>query len=605
MYKFYISIFLILSFNIISQELNTDFLASLPEEIAKDLELQSSQLSEKDNTKKIQNPSTRIKDLEYSLQEAQRNIDSIRSEIDRESQASQNDDLIRFGSDFFNSFQSTFLPISDPNFDSSYILDIGDELTVQLIGQINETFELRVKRDGTVNIPKTGNFRVAGLSYLDAVNLLQSRLSEAFIGIDSFISLSELRDMNVLILGQVSNPGMYTLPGGSNVMSLVLAAGGITAEGTYRNISHKRNNELLQVIDLYNVLIDGNIAFKHQLRSGDVFIVNPKGNEVKVTGGVSNEAIYELSDSEGLEDVLAFAGRKIFQTTNKIEIQRYMNNKISTLRVDHNFSSEIPLFHGDSIKVPYISVNFDKIRRVSISGRVNAPGEYTISDNTSLSELIRKAGSYTKDAYPVGGTLTRAKVKKMEEEFKDLSYNQVLSYLVASQDFTKIITSPNSATGLITFLSLLKEYEPSGRVIADFELSNISENSQDDIILEDGDHIHIPSFSNEVYVFGEVMNPGGISYSPMEDADYYIKLAGSFSNVADESRVVLIDPSGRSQILRSSLFSRLNEASIIPGSVIYIPREMESIDGINLASAVAPIISSFALSIASLNAINN
>ena len=40
----------------------------------------------------------------------------------------------RFGEQFFSSLQSTFLPISDPNFDGSYVVDVGDELTIQMIG---------------------------------------------------------------------------------------------------------------------------------------------------------------------------------------------------------------------------------------------------------------------------------------------------------------------------------------------------------------------------------------------------------------------------------------------------------------------------------------
>ena len=56
---------------------------------------------------------------------------------------------------------------------------------------------------------------------------------------------------------------------------------------------------------------------------------------------------------------------------------------------------------------------------------------------------------------------------------------------------------------LLTFLSLLREYEPSGRLISDFELSKLESDPYKDRVLEDGDVIHIPSFMNEVYVYGE------------------------------------------------------------------------------------------------------
>ena len=44
---------------------------------------------------------------------------------------------------------------------------------------------------------------------------------------------------------------------------------------------------------------------------------------------------------------------------------------------------------------------------------------------------------------------------------------------------------------------------------------------------------------------------------------------------------------------------------IVPGTVIYAPREMGKIQGLSFAATLAPIISSVALSLASLNSIND
>ena len=114
--------------------------------------------------------------------------------------------------------------------------------------------------------------------------------------------------MNVLIVGNSFTTGMFTLPGGSSPLSLISAAGGIGANGSYRNIAHKRNNELLQNIDLYEVLAKGNINFAKNLRSGDVLVVNPKGGEVKIDGGVANPAIYEFIEGESVGNILQIAG---------------------------------------------------------------------------------------------------------------------------------------------------------------------------------------------------------------------------------------------------------------------------------------------------------
>jgi hypothetical protein len=44
---------------------------------------------------------------------------------------------------------------------------------------------------------------------------------------------------------------------------------------------------------------------------------------------------------------------------------------------------------------------------------------------------------------------------------------------------------------------------------------------------------------------------------------------------------------------------------LYPGSIIYAPRDIGKLSGITYAAAVSPILSSLALSLASLNSISN
>ena len=215
------------------------------------------------------------------------------------------------------------------------------------------------------------------------------------------------------------------------------------------------------------------------------------------------------------------------------------------------------------------------------------------------------SGSYTERAYPLGGILIRQSIKDIEILSKEKSYNELLRYLVASPNFSSILASPDS-NGILTFLSILKDYEPLGRVVTEFSLAKLSGNSALNRTLEDGDQVHIPSFTPDVFVFGEIMSPGSVPYIEMGDPIDYINSAGGLSRVADQDRILLISPNGTVQAfsnIRFKIFS--NSTFVLPGSTIYVPREVGKLDGINLAASVAPIISSVALSLASLNAINN
>ena len=72
----------------------------------------------------------------------------------------------------------------------------------------------------------------------------------------------------------------------------------------------------------------------------------------------------------------------------------------------------------------------------------------------------------------------------------------------------------------------------------------------------------------------------------------------------DDASIILVYPDGKSKLVSRSIFSFSNE-SILPGSVIYASRDLRKLDNLRLASTLAPIVSSIAISLASLNSISN
>ena len=585
----------------VAQQLDDAFLKSLPANLQDDFLAQSQDADDKD--KNYVNPETRIDNLEQALASAEQTLNNIKRDLERE--ASKNDQFERIGEKFFQSYQATFLPINEPNADPTYVLDAGDQITLQLIGQKNTVNKLKIKRDGAINVPDIGDVSIAGLSLQEATALIKKLVAQAFIGVEAFVSLSELRDINVLVVGNARQPGMYTLSGGSSPLSLLYAAGGIDENGSYRDISHKRNNAELQTIDLYEVLLKGNLAFSHQLRSGDVLVVNPRLSEVRISGAFANPGIYEVLPSENLPNLLAVAGMQGSHASNSLTIERYTNGSTKQIVLDRSSLDSFKVLDGDGISLLGSRPQFNKTKQVIISGEVNAPGTYAIDDNTTLLDLIRQAGSYTEQAYPIGGILMRENIKELETASKEKSYNELIRYLVASPNFSSILASPDSK-GIITFLSLLKDYEPVGRVATEFSIAKLNTNPTLNRVLEDGDRIHIPAFAPDVFIFGEVMNPGSLPYKEMANPQDYIAAAGNISRVADEDRILLISPSGEVEVITKRRFRIFQDnLMVLPGSTIYVPREVGKLDGINLATSVAPIISSVALSLASLNAINN
>ena len=205
----------ILALTISAQELDPEFLESLPDDIRKDIQ--------ENNQRKLDGTDEKYSPYKYSSKLAQAEtflklkdrLETDLLEMERRLNSNtgldMNEDLVVYGRDFFNTFQTSFMPINEPNPDSGYMLDVGDVLQVQLVGTNEALEELEINPDGSITLDDIGEIVVAGLSLNDASQLIKSKVNSSFIGTEAFINLIEIRDVNILVTGNAENPGIYTL----------------------------------------------------------------------------------------------------------------------------------------------------------------------------------------------------------------------------------------------------------------------------------------------------------------------------------------------------------------------------------------------------------
>jgi protein involved in polysaccharide export with SLBB domain len=565
-----------ITLSIYSQDFDESYLDSLPDDVREDV-------------------TERVKAKEEMEKPVYR---SASSSIDKKEKVG---DESRFGSNFFDTMQSSFMPINEPNLDSSYVLDFGDVLEIQLIGQKDETDSYMIKRDGSINIPDVGKVILSGLSLNDASSLIKAKINTTYIGTKAFVSLKNIRDINVLIAGNAFNPGIYTLNGNSNMLHALSMAGGINDIGSYRDIDLIRNGKVIDNLDIYEVLVFGKYNFSSGLRSGDSIVVKPINNLVAIESGVRRPAIYELRSGDTFFDVLELANGFTNNADKKnIVVKRFDNGKSILINVDFSEIDEFNFTDNDSVFIREYKIN-----SVNIQGAVKNPGTYKLEIGTTLSQLVNNAGGYEESSYPFAGYLENKKALEVNNVAKDKLYNTFLDNL-ASNSNTNI--SEESNVGLL--LTQIKESEVSGRVIAEFDLDVIKNNPTLDTTLEDGDRILIPYITQQVYVQGEISNPGATRYVPGQDIDFYIKNSGGSLDSADYSNIFIVHPNGETTNLKSNsrlsfIKSQDSQELIYPGSIIYVPQSTNFTNTLQAASIWSPIISSLALSLTSLSVLNN
>ena len=577
---FILSVFLAFptSVSIQGQEFDSSFLESLPETVRQDLLDQVTDKKELED-EQYRRPST-----------------FVQKPVDDQGELLSN----RFGVNIFDMMQTTLMPLNEPNFDSSYVLDFGDVLEVQTLGQRGFNTQVGIKRDGSVSIPEIGKLYVAGLSLEDATKKIQKKIGETSIGVESFVTLVNVRDIQVIVAGNVFNPGPYILNGNSNVFHALTISGGPSDMGSFREIELVRDNKVIEVIDLYDTFIFGKSSFNKRLRSGDIVFVKPVQNLVSVIGGVKRPFVYELKETDSLDTVISFAnGLSADADISDINLYRLIDGKVEAIDVE-----------GIEALKAFSSVDNDRLvirrfsfRSVEILGAVNNPGTYIVNEGEGILDLIPRAGGYSRNAYPFGGVLENLNTEKINQMAADELYKSFLDNLSNLSGKASSGSAVEGAASTRLIMEELKNSPVSGRVSAEFDLSALQEDPSKDVVLQDGDKIMIPEFVNQVYIFGEVSSEGTVRFERGQPVSFYIEKKGGFSSFADERNVFVLNPNGETFKVSKNVFMRQGrDIEIYPGSVIFVPRGLN--DGFLItetAQAYAAILGNIGVSLASIS----
>lgn len=587
-----------------AQQLDEAFLESLPDDIKSDLEDRANEKTEGSKEKyRASLYSSKLEQTEQ-LNDLKARVEADLEELERRLKSDEELKIIKelelFGADFFNTFQTSFMPINEPNPDSSYTLDNGDVLKIQMIGQQDLIEIFPIGGDGAINVPDIGQLTLAGLSLSEATALIKTKVNNVFLGTDAFVSLDQIRDVNILVSGNAKNPGVYTLTGNSNIFHALNVAGGVNEFGSFREINLIRNNKVIETLDVYELLIKGNYDLNKRLRSGDVVFVAARKRVVSIDGAIKRPAQYELKENEKLDTVINFSnGLKHTADMENIYLERILDGTLKSIPVVNvtQFESIEPN-EGDLIYVREYSY-----RTATISGAVYKPGSYTMADGETIDDLIEKAGGFTENAYPFGAVYENNDAKLINKRAQELLYDEFLDNIIALSQLN--VGENFDLTPIIKLTEEIKNAKPSGRIVVDL----LKLNNQDSFNIRAGDSLVIPEKINSVYVYGEVSSEGAVSYSSNKGVDYFVEKSGGYKRFADNESIYILHPNGETERYskRRNLFaSQPNEMNMYPGSIIFVPRKLDNSATRRLATqAYVSILGNLGVALASLSAIDN
>ena len=316
-----------------------------------------------------------------------------------------------FGYSFFSEAFSEYAPNTNLATPESYILGPGDGLKVDVTGLNEREIIGYISPEGFYTLPYVGKVSLAGLPIEAAKKLIRTRLTAIYPGISSgatkvYVSLSEVRTIQVYVAGEARRPGGYTVSGLTNLFNLLYLSGGPTDNGSLRSIQVIRNNKVIREVDFYEFIKKGILGQNVRLEDQDIIQYPIYKNRVKVEGEVKISSIFELKEKETLQQVLQFAGgfgEKAYVQSVTVKTKGETGLQIKNVPAS-DFSTFV-LMAGDGVTVGAIDSLYEN--KVMIAGEINRPGPYGLLKNENLSSLIARAGGIKENAFANRGFIQR------------------------------------------------------------------------------------------------------------------------------------------------------------------------------------------------------
>lgn len=337
----------------------------------------------------------------------------------------------------------------------------------------------------------------------------------------------------VTVLGEVRKAGEYPLTDGMRASDLICAADGLTHRATTLTASLTRQT----------LSMDEEAGNRH-------FQIDPV-------------AILEICQ---LHRDLA-SNRVSVETFNS----RYANNWINPLLqpLDIMTFSEVKGWSDQAT--------------IILSGEFNRPGTYAVSRGETLCQVVERAGGITEHAYVFGAELTRESVREMQQQTLDElkgSLDDLMIELSLSHSFNNDEKTSLEWAGKQDYLRAIRDLEvaeASGRMIID--LQDIMQPGCDDIrdvVVENGDRLHLPLRPNYVQVAGQVYVPTSHQYRNDRSIQDYVDLSGGSTTLGKENHTYVIQANGEVVNLSGSRnASRIKRRDVMPGARIYVPLDVD------------------------------
>lgn len=488
-------------------------------------------------------------------------------------------DLKLFGYDLFDSKKKIADKIPAGMVQDNYILSAGDKIDIVFRGQENARKSYEVNSQGLLITETLSPANVAGRTIGDIRKILEDEAASLH-NLQIHLSLSGARQIDVLIIGAVNEPGRKTLSAFHTVLDALQQAGGIKKDGSLRRVKLVRAGKS-QFIDLYSVMMQGGDSADMRLQNGDRLIIPPIGATVAVTGAVKRPAIYEIKQGETLSalEMLGLAGGVLSPGSNRF-IQLSLTASGEELVTTIEEPAERTFGDGGILKVAQAKEK--RTRNITLSGATRDPGDHDLKKAKKLSELIGRENVFDDSVYPLIGVIERRNPKTLTKSLVEFSPR-----LVLQEEFDADLSE-----GDVVHLFTMEQIHGLGAKISSEPLLQKvalhgAPEKPDAAKIKDG---YIASFLQEraAFIRGAVRQPGAYPVAKDTSLETLVAVAGgatieaNTNNIEVTTRLIPADEMGDAMAPNRQNVSLGSESArvlkISPGDTVRINQKFNRVE---------------------------
>ena len=473
-----------------------------------------------------------------------------------------------------------------------YLVGPGDVLQLYIWGEFDLSYMLQVDPEGNILIPTVGSFHVSEMTLADAKRLVYEAAQKKYPGVEITISLGSMRFFTAYITGAILSEGSFTIHPATRVSDLIERAGGFLDElrgssiqeevdgrkvtrvrriqnrpAGRRSIQINHRDGGQEIVDYDMFLATGRLEHNPYIRMGDVLHVGFRGESVYVYGAINQEGKYEYRNGDTVGDIVALAkGMRVDEPIRRVELWRFdSGTEVARKMVlgDNDVAGQefvmgdlfdTPLLPNDMVFIRSRSL-WQQMPTVLVYGEVEYRGRYRIVEGqTRVRDIIDgPAGGLTNRASLIAAKVIRSKLRKQVDP--ELDRLRKLSSVSGLAD----MTAEDKA-----YLKT-KAREDKARAAIDFERLYVDNDASQNIFLESGDVIFIPTSRRTISTSGQVEKPGLIDHEDGRTVEYYLERAGGYTYDADRAGARLIRArTGLREELRKDLLVEAGDEIWVP-----------------------------------------